>query len=293
MHHNHWTQPGAQLRKPDNKKQASSSTILRPSELFYTTKASDNCHISQTDFDHYKSNKRHAVDVACGFGRAEVYAPDFRDNTQSYKVTVFKSDVTGDTIDLAFSLDGTEYFWRIGHVETKLKTGDTTTTGRRIWQMNLSGITTGYHSHIELWVKTGKEFTNIDYTTRSQAINNFVTKKFPKRSASEEYYFTHYDLWDVSQNDSSPCHGASSKNLCDLEKKWTRTMALTADVRAFANIKFGDKVQLKGDAGCAWIYEVHDEMNSRYRYSDIKRNWAPIKGDLPSMPGWKCSVTKL
>ena len=63
-----------------------------------------------------------------------------------------------------------------------------------------------------------------------------------------KYYFTHYDLGDVRQNDSSPCHGASGADLCFLAREGVNTMALTVDIRNKLGIKFGDKVILEGDA---------------------------------------------
>ena len=61
----------------------------------------------------------------------------------------------------------------------------------------------------------------------------------------EKYYFTHYDLGDINQNDSSPCHGASGADLCFLARQGVNTMALTSDIRAKIGVKFGDKVILE------------------------------------------------
>ncbi len=272
---------------------------LTPNQLFYTTNIADKCALSQTDKQHFVANGRHAVDIVCNFWsglgkQAQIYAPDFRDESVEYTVTnPFKSKITGDTIDLWFTYQGTKFFWRLGHTESNLKNGDKIKTGQRIGQMNLSGMTSGYHNHLELWVNTGWQYSNIDYSTRSQNINNLAKNTYPKRTLGEKYYFTHYDLGDVNQNDKAPCTWASWKNQCDLEKKGIRTMALTIDVRNSLGVKFGDKVELIGDHGCQWQYQVEDEMNERYRFSDIHRDGVPIKGDLPSMDGGVCTVAKI
>jgi hypothetical protein len=74
-----------------------------------------------------------------------------------------------------------------------------------------------------------------------------------------------------------------------------RTIAITVDIRNKLGIKFWDVVQLTWDAGCSWVYQVHDEMNRRFRENCILRPGTMycIKWDIPSMPGGACSITKL
>lgn len=109
------------------------------------------------------------------------------------------------------------------------------------------------------------------------------------------YYFTHYDLWDISQTDWAPCTWASWKDLCDLARKWIHTMALTSDIRSKMWIKWWDKVMLLWDKWCTWTYYVHDEMAKRFRTWCIKRpgtNYC-IKWDLPWKEWWACYVKKI
>lgn len=70
-------------------------------------------------------------------------------------------------------------------------------------------------------------------------------------------------------------------------------MAITSDIRKKMGIKFGDTVILKGDIGCAGTYQVHDEMNKRFRTRCIIRKGTGlcIKGDIASMPGGRCTIS--
>jgi len=101
-------------------------------------------------------------------------------------------------------------------------------------------------------------------------------------------YFSSYTLGDKSQNDDSPCHWAGGE-LCELNKKWIRTLALTADQRTLLWIPFWSDVILN----CNWKkkqYKVMDEMNIRYRENCIMRNWACVKGDLWLLPWEKTDM---
>lgn len=79
-----------------------------------------------------------------------------------------------------------------------------------------------------------------------------------------KYYFTDYDLGDIYQNDASPCIWASGKNLCKLHQQGIKTIALVNIKRKELWINLWDKVTLLGWP-CEWVYEVHDEMNIRFR----------------------------
>lgn len=185
-----------------------------------------------------------------------------------------------------------------------------TTTSRKVWdklkewdvigQTDISGASTWMHVHIELWdnyYNVSREFALWEKYRKinGTALLNHRQWDFGQQKENV-YYFTSYDLWDESQNDSTPCIGASGKDLCALEKSGVRTMALTSDIRERLGVKFGDKVRLLWDEGCEWVYEVHDEMNKRFRQTPwILRPGTPyyIKWDLPSKDGWVCSVTKI
>ncbi len=169
-----------------------------------------------------------------------------------------------------------------------------------VWHTNISGASTWIHVHIELWewyynvsrdYAIDLPYNKINWT----ALLNHREWDFGQQKKNV-YYFTSYDLWDPSQNDSTPCIWASGKDLCQLERSWVRTMALTSDIRNSLGIKFWDKVRLLWDEDCEWIYEVHDEMNKRFRDSPwVLRPWTPyyIKGDLPSKKWGVCSVKKI
>jgi len=107
--------------------------------------------------------------------------------------------------------------------------------------------------------------------------------------SATEYYFTHYDLGDVNQNDSTPCVGASGKDLCYLQRQGVQTMALTVDIRKKLWIKFWQKVFLLWDKWCTGIFQVEDEMNKRFRTRCIKREGVCIKWDMQLVWG-KCSI---
>lgn len=188
----------------------------------------------------------------------------------------------------------------LGHTKTSRNVWDKIGEWDVIGQTNVSGASTWMHIHIELWdwynnvsreFALGEKYKSLNWT----ALLNHRKWDFGQQN-KEVYYFTHYDLWDVKQNDSTPCIGASGKDLCYLEKQGIRTMALTSDVRKNLSVEFGDRVKLTWDIWCEGIYQVEDEMNKRYRETPwVLRPNTPyyIKGDLPSMDGWVCSVTKL
>lgn len=185
-----------------------------------------------------------------------------------------------------------------------------TATSRKVWdklkewdvigQTDISWASTWMHVHIELWdnyYNVSREFALWEKYRKinGTALLNHRQWDFGQQKENV-YYFTSYDLWDESQNDSTPCIGASGKDLCALEKSGVRTMALTSDIREKLGVRFGDKVRLLWDEGCEWVYEVHDEMNKRFRQTPwILRPGTPyyIKWDLPSKDGWVCSVTKI
>lgn len=264
-----WTATGAINPVP--------SWPLNPSQLYLTAKVIDKCYASQTPEQHYKANKRLAWDVVCNFWwdtiwQFQLYAPDYNQQSQVYTVTdVYYAQDTGNTIDLTFW----NKRWTIWHIKTVLKKGQTVKTWQLIWQTDLSWVTSWHHSHIELWI----EWRNVAYDTYSKKLDTFRKTPSPKVPYWwwSTYYFTPYNLWDVNQNDASPCIWASGKDLCEMEANWIRTIALTADVRNSLWIKFWDKVKLEWP--CAWVYQVEDEMNCRFRWKPCwyMKNWERVR----------------
>lgn len=111
------------------------------------------------------------------------------------------------------------------------------------------------HVHIELWDGymnlTSAAIYSKEYDTKDQsAVLNYRKWDFGQTKKEHKYYFTAYNLGDPAQNDSTPCIGASGKDLCHLEWSGIRTMAVTSDIRKALNLKWGDKVILKGEPGC-------------------------------------------
>lgn len=292
-----WTSTGSIVPVP--------SWLIAPSQLFLTAKLTDKCFASQTPEQHYKANKRLAWDVVCNFWwekiwQFQLYAPDYNWDVQEYTVSdIYTSPDTGNTIDLTFW----NKRWTIWHVTSKLKKGDVLKTWQIIWQTDLSWITTWHHSHIELWI----EWRNVAYDTYSKTLDTYRKNKVPYWWGST-YYFTAYNLWDVKQNDDTPCIGASWKDLCYLEKIWVKTIALTKDVREYLGLKFWDKVKLEWP--CWWIYQIEDDMNCRFRWKPCMykiwwvRKYHPtwnilrpntqyyIKWDIPSCWWWAHKILK-
>lgn len=299
-----------ELKIEEWKKEEFRWTIL-PKDLFYTTKLSDKCWVSQTEQQHFTRAGGYmlATDVACNFDwwksdKAEVYAPDYLDKSITYISLRKKDELLWDYIELYFSDNTEEDYnkkwwiwlnkkWVLWHTTTKLKTWDVIHTGERLGQMNLSWYTTGYHTHIELWSIIDWKWKNISYTTRSEVLNNKRNNVLQSWKNWDTIYLTSYHLWDVNQNDEAPYIWRSGKDLRNVKNP----IALTIDVRKSLRIKFGDKVKLSWP--CSWIYQVEDEMNQRFRYSCIKKDWVCIKWDIAlnlweeAKCSWKYTITKI
>jgi hypothetical protein len=237
-----------------------------------------------------------ATDVACTFWwgkakQAEVYAPDYLDKTIEYKLYKKTNDLLWDYVELIFD----NKKWILWHTTTKLKDGSIIHTWERIWQSNLTWYTTGYHTHIELWMMIDGKRKNISYTTRSEVLNNRRNNILQTWKNGDTFYFSHYDIWDVNQNDSSPNIWASWVDLSNLNI--LNPIALTIDVRKSLWIKWGDIVTLISQDWKEYKVTVHDEMNQRFRYSCVKRNWYCIKWDVAYrnwkwIPSWIYSIKK-
>lgn len=258
------------------------------------------CRLTNTDHELKRLNLSwYGYDYACiQWKTFSVYAPadvsvekiGYDTNLWQYIILKHKKDT-----NIRFVL------W---HIWSQLKEWQFIREWEKVWDVIewKNGSSSGTHLHMEIWYG----YTNVSYEfalgLKYKSLDGTVLlndRRFnfwqPQPKETPVYYFTKYDLGDVMQNDSTPCHWASWKDLCALEKSWVKTMALTSDVRAYLWIKFWDKVKLTWAPGCEWTYQVEDEMNLRFRSWCIKRPWTDIciKWDLPSKEGWACSVTKL
>lgn len=305
---------------------------LTPSDLYLTIpkKLVDEgqCAISQTEDEHVRPERggMYATDLACKFESQGVYAPDYLDQMIEYKIeSVWSDSLLWNFVILSFPNTGnvawSDIRWYFGHtvLDSWWKVWDIVTTWVRFAHANISGATTGWHTHIELRRMYDGVWQSVRYVTRGKERkleekriwggNNQVL------SGAVIYYFTHYDLWDESQNDSAPCISADWNDSCKVMNHGRSTMALTIDVRKSLGINFGDKVALTGDVGCEGVYTVTDELACRFRgeyawangpctykdwaptpkVSDVLRPGTPyfIKGDLPWRPGGACSIRKL
>lgn len=323
---------------------------LTPDDLFLTLprKVVDEgqCSISQSEDDHVKPDRgwMYATDLACKFEAQGVYAPDYLDQMIEYQIeSVWYDNLLGNFVILSFPGD-TDWEkhtrWYFGHtvLDEGRKVWDVVTTWVRFAHADISGATTGWHTHIELrrmydgvwqsvrYVSRGKERKleekRIGSGSWAKATTSWDNSMIMTQTSTSSvfvnwpYYFTSYDLWDPTQNDSAPCTSADGKDSCQLHSSGRGTMALTVDIRNKLWVKFWDKVALTWEVGCEWVYTITDEMACRFRgesawangpcyYSDkvtltpkisnINRPGTPyyIKGDLPGKAGGACSISKL
>jgi len=322
--------------------------MITPDDLFLTVPKylvdEGKCSISQGEDDHVRPERwgMYATDLACNFKEQGVYAPDYLGEMVEYTIEATGSDnLLGSFVILSFpnSLDKESWKtrWYFGHTVLNdwWEVGDIVLTWKRFARADLSWATTGWHTHIELRRMYDGVWQSIRYVTRFKE-RKLEEKRFgtPDGGGSwttnissiisskswnwkdVKYYFTHYDLWDTSQNDSTPCIWADGKDSCQLAKHGRGTMAITVDIRKSMGINFWDKVALTGDVWCEGVYTVTDEMACRFRgteawsngpcyYSDkitlapknsnVLRPGTPyfIKWDLPGRPGGACSISKL
>lgn len=303
---------------------------LVPDDLFLTVPKylvdEGKCAISQSEDDHVRPERggMYATDIACRFEGQGVYAPDYLNDMKEYIIeSVGTDNLLWNFVILSFkdNVDTVVSRWYFWHtvLDKGWKVGDTIMTWVRFAHADLSGATTGWHTHIELRRMYDGVWQSVRYVTRFKELA--LEKKrtaIPVANAAEEntYYFTHYALWDEKQNDGDPCISADGKDSCKAHATWRGTMALTVDIRNKIGVKFGDKVALTWDVGCEGVYTVTDEMNCRFRWpnawhngpcyysdkvtptpkiSNILRPGTPyyIKWDLPGRPGGACSIKKL
>ena len=309
---------------------------LTPSDLYLTVPKylvdEGKCSISQSEDEHVRAERwgMYATDLACKFEGQGVYAPDYLDQMIEYKIeSIWTDNLLWNFVILSFNdssnVKSRWYFWHT-MLDSKLKIGDTIQTWVRFASANISGATTGWHTHIELRRMYDGVWQSVRYVTRAKerkleekrlSGNSGSTQQVSWASSSRTltYYFTHYDLWDKNQNDSSPCIGADGKDSCELHASGRGTMALTVDIRNKLWVKFWDQVVLQWEVWCEGVYTVTDEMACRFRgenawsngpckYSDwtltpkVSNITRPgtsyfIKGDLPGKDGGACSIRKL
>lgn len=127
----------------------------------------------------------------------------------------------------------------------------------------------------KLWNQKEDEQTTIHHEAERQrrALCNLGEMEFCKFVGEEiSISVTPYNP-EVGQTDSSPCVGASGKDLCHLSKT-ERVAALSQDLvgrAAWKKFTYGDYVYIKGRvSGCTGVFRVEDTMNKRFtNYGDI------------------------
>lgn len=253
------------------------------------------CAISQSEDEHVSRDRggMYATDLACKFEGQGVYAPDYLDQMIEYKIeSVWYDNLLGNFVILWFkeSNDVRWYFWHTVLIWW-LKVGDTIATWTRFGKADLSWVTSGSHTHIELRRMYDGVWQSVRYSSRNK--EKRLEEKRMRGSWSNSdisisqntYYFTAYDLGDPNQNDASPYHWASWVDLRDTSIK--NPVAITVDIRKKLWIKFWDKVKLAGLDGKEYIATVHDEMNLRYRTKCILKPWTQycIKWDIARLNG--------
>jgi len=264
-------------------------------------------YITQTQ-EHHKGML--ALDIGTHGKPIDFYTPNLNGIPESFIVTNLSSHETlGRTIQLAGSSDsGQGYRYLIGHVHQSYVTdGQKVLTGDRLGQVggcgtkeenlkNGEGISTGCHSHVELW-KDGvrirlPEAPNMGVqhemkpVAEATPIGNLLEKAQVKPDISQKsinVYMSHYNVGDVAQNDATPCIGASGVDLCELRKQGRNFIALTSDQRKILGVKWWDRVRVEGK-DFAHDALVMDEMAPRFRYGCIEKQGACIKADWGVLP---------
>jgi hypothetical protein len=230
----------------------------------------------------------YAWDISCRARYFNVFAPW----TWGYQVTTWHHVWLGNYVVLK-QWDKSYVYWHVTY-----KNPSKTVRGwDMIWEIDMSWITTWPHLHYEEWI--GKEnIRYIDWDNREANPKSVNLRAY--RWWDFKVFFTAYDLWDVKQNDATPCIWASWRDLCQLHSKWVTTIALTSDMRRSLWVKFWDSVILKSSDWNRYEAVVHDEMNKRFREWCIKRNWTDIciKWDIArfnwvsDIPQWAYTVIK-
>ena len=151
----HWTKktmtlPIQNIAEGDQKKIVKVPPFSLLNHLWFSE---NNSRISQGEHSHHtaKGWSMYAVDVAHS---GPIVAPKYE--VPYYTVAkVGKDKYLGDYVTLDFTGAFTLVY---GHTKTKLKKGDTLKAGELIGYYSPTGMTTGPHTHIELW-REGKNIT--------------------------------------------------------------------------------------------------------------------------------------
>lgn len=285
-----------------------------PSDLYLTVPKylvdEGKCSISQSEDEHVRAERwgMYATDIACNFKEQGVYAPDYLDDMKEYTIEDVGTDnLLWNFVILSFNDSSNAksrwYFWHT-LLDSKWKKGDTITTWVRFARADLSGATTGWHTHIELRRMYDGVWQSVRYVTRSKELKLEEKRLSQKASiptsqsgSIDTYYFTHYDLWDEKQNDASPNIWASWVDLTNPSIK--NPVAITVDIRKKLWIKFRDVITLiHTDTWKEYTATVHDEMNKRFRTWCIYRPWTSycIKWDIAvrswvaEIPSWPYKI---
>jgi len=118
-----------------------------PMEMFYTYPIDSGTYISQTPREHYGANGIWATDIATGGVASSMYAPDIRNKAVEYIVSYEENYMEHYGRALVLT-SGMERFV-IGHIDGVVE--GSVSTGEYIGDTSMSGISTGYHAHIEYW----------------------------------------------------------------------------------------------------------------------------------------------
>ncbi len=251
------------------------------------------CRVTQDSQSHIlkKNWWMYATDVACiKWVSFDVKAPEF---SETYTVLdIWTDKLLGNYIVIGWE-DYRIVYW---HTQTKLMVWDLVNRWAIIWNTDKSWASTAVHLHLELW----KWDDNMRFDFETKNTDSDWLLRYRNWKDDGWFYFTHYHLGDVNQNDNAPCNWASWKNLCKLLKEWYQSIAFTSDKRQQYWLSFWDQVSLEcKDPKASWIYYVEDEMNKRYRQKNcfikdghcIKWDIATFAGDYPK--SGVCKITKL
>lgn len=136
-------------------------------KLFYTALKDDKCRITQDESSHMKKSwgSMIALDFWCWF-KAQVFAPSFNNEKIEFTFENWKDKFLWNYGKLHFEKDWAKYFYLIWHLKTRVKDWEKVISWERLWEMNISWVSTWYHTHLELW----KDWVNISLTSQSQKL---------------------------------------------------------------------------------------------------------------------------
>lgn len=190
--------------------------------------------MTQNSLEHYRKNKLKAVDIGTSGRKQEMFAPPFYtvQRPESVEYLVKYSDhpkTKGEAIELHFERDGDQYYWEIGHTNTrevpegaKVKTGDFIGwSGGCKNELKLEEASTGCHVHIQLF-KNGESIFSRDqeilasldrvdtYTSEKKGLHAVITLRQLIENGS--------DLGSISNNQGVEIYNTDNDNLLDFIK---------------------------------------------------------------------------